>query len=194
MKETPAPGGRAHIMWREISAGSGLVHSGYRYKLIGNYGFEVETVISIRNYQDMDWDSVSSIHDRARRLELELADLKEAFLPLRIAAEREGLFDYPGLYVAEEKGTVIGFVACTEDELAWLYVAPEKMRRGVGRSLSQYAMKMHPGIRYIEALKGNVPALKLYESLGFRLKGIEEGKMPGNKSFTVQVYSLERTV
>ncbi|WP_217958261.1 GNAT family N-acetyltransferase [Acutalibacter muris] len=154
----------------------------------------METVISIRNYQDMDWDSVSSIHDRARRLELELAGLKEAFLPLRIAAEREGLFDYPGLYVAEENGTVIGFAACTEDELAWLYVAPEKMRRGVGRSLSQYAMKMHPGIRYIEALKGNVPALKLYESLGFRLKGIEEGKMPGNESFTVQVYSLERTV
>lgn len=46
----------------------------------------------------------------------------------------------------------------------------------------------------MEALKGNLPALKLYESLGFRLKGMEEGKMPGNESVMVQVYSLERSV
>ena len=151
-------------------------------------------MITIRNYQDTDWESISRIHDSARILELELAGLKDAFLPLEIAAKREGLFDYPGIFVAEENGSVIGFAACTEDELAWLYVSPQKMRCGVGRSLSEYAIKMYPGIRYIEALKGNLPALKLYESLGFKLKGIEKGKMPGNESFAVQVYSLERTV
>lgn len=149
-------------------------------------------MISIRNYQDSDWESISRVHDSARMQELELAGLEDAFLPLEIAAKRECLFDYPGIYVAEEEGKVIGFAACTEDEFAWLYVAPEKRRCGVGRSLSEYAMKMHPGIRYVEALKGNLPALKLYEKLGFKLKGIEEGKMPGNEAFTVQVYSLEK--
>lgn len=150
-------------------------------------------MLTIRNYQTADWPSVSRIHDRARMRELELAGLEEAFLPLEIAAQRENLFDYPGVFVAEEDGEVVGFAACTADELAWLYVAPEKMRRGVGRSLSEYAIKMYPEIRYVEALKGNLPALKLYENLGFQLKGIEEGKMPGNESFSVQVYSLERT-
>ena len=151
-------------------------------------------MLRIRNYQKEDWVSISRIHDSARMQELELVGLEEAFLPLKIAAKRERLFDYPGVFVAEEDGLVIGFAACTEDELAWLYVAPEKMHCGVGRSLSEYAIKMYPGIRYVEALKGNLPALKLYENLGFKLKGIEEGKMPGNESFTVQAYSLERII
>ncbi|MDE6972380.1 MAG: hypothetical protein K2P38_04645 [Lachnospiraceae bacterium] len=69
-------------------------------------------MITIRNYQDTDWESISRIHDSARTLELELAGLKDAFLPLEIAAKREGLFDYPGIFAAEENGSVIGFAAC----------------------------------------------------------------------------------
>ena len=33
-------------------------------------------MITIRNYQDTDWESISRIHDSARTLELELAGLK----------------------------------------------------------------------------------------------------------------------
>ena len=69
----------------------------------------------------------------ARKIELKLAGLVKAFLPLKVAAEREGLFDYPGLFVAEKGSEVVGFAACTEDELAWLYVDPEYMRRGSDR-------------------------------------------------------------
>ena len=154
----------------------------------------IETVINFRNYQNSDWASVKRVHDSARKQELKLAGLEDAFLTLEIAAEREGLFDYPGIFVAEEDETVIGFAACTEDELAWLYVAPEKMRCGVGRGLCEYVIKMFPEIKYVEVLKGNLPARKLYEKLGFKFKGREEGKMPGNESFSVQVYSLERAV
>lgn len=57
--------------------------------------------------------SVYTMQDGARSFGLE-----EVFLPLRIAAEREGLFEYPGLFVAEAKGSVVGFAACSEDELA----------------------------------------------------------------------------
>ena len=31
-----------------------------------------------------------------------------------------------------------GFAACTEEELAWLYVDPEHMRRGIGRGLVEF--------------------------------------------------------
>lgn len=148
----------------------------------------------IRTYQEEDWDAIEKIHDSARKMELKLAGLEEAFLPLKIAAEREGLFDYPGLFVAEEEGNrkVVGFVACTEEELAWLYVDPACMRRGIGRKLSEHVLQKFPEIRYMEALKGNIPALSLYESLGFRVIGIEKGQMPGNEAFAVEVYSLER--
>lgn len=146
----------------------------------------------IRDYQKTDWDSIERIHDCARKIELCLAGLSDAFLPLSVAAEREGLFDYPGLFVAEREGQVVGFTACTEEELAWLYVAPASMRKGIGRSLATHAMTMFPEIRYIEVLRGNEPAIALYKSLGFRAIGIEKGNMPGNECYSVEVCTFSR--
>ena len=147
---------------------------------------------AIRKYCPSDWDAIQWIHDASRQNELKLAGLESAFLPLEVAAEREGLFNYPGIFVAEEEGIVVGFVACTEDELTWLYVDPAYTRRGIGRKLTEYALQQFPGIRYIEALVGNEPARALYESFGFELTGTESGKMPGNEEFSVKVYLLER--
>lgn len=41
-------------------------------------------------------------------------------------------------------------------------------------------------------LRGNEPALALYQSLGFRVVGVEKGHMPGNEVFAVEVWVLER--
>lgn len=71
--------------------------------------------MTIRPYKETDWNAIARIHDSARKIELNLAGLDEAFLPLEIAAGREDLFDYPGLYVAETDGIVAGFTACTEN-------------------------------------------------------------------------------
>lgn len=151
-------------------------------------------MITIRDYRPDDWEDIQRIHDAGRRNELKLAGLEDAFLPLSVAAEREGLFDYPGFFVAEENGTAVGFAACTEDELAWLYVDPDRARRGIERRLCEYALERFPEIRYIEALVGNEPARALYETLGFELTGTESGKMPGNEDFSVEVYLLERKI
>jgi len=149
-------------------------------------------MLTIRKYEETDWKSIERIHDSARKTELKLAGLEEAFVPLQIAAKRENLFEYPGLFVAEADGAVVGFAACTEEELAWLYVDPSRIRRGIGRRLCEYALTVFPDIRYIEALKGNEPARKLYESFGFSVTGTECGKMPGNEDFSVEVYCMER--
>lgn len=148
--------------------------------------------LQIRTYEETDWSAIEAVHDRARKIELHLAGLEEAFLPLAIAAKREGLLDYPGLYVAEWDRKVVGFTACTDRELAWLYVDPAYRRRGVGRKLSEYALEKHPQIDTIETLKGNESARKLYESLGFQVEGVESGQMPGNEAFHVEVYCLCR--
>ncbi len=152
----------------------------------------IENEVIIRDYKKDDWAAIERIHDCARKVELEHAGLEAAFLPLKIAAERENLMDYEGLFVAECDQMVAGFLACTEEELAWLYVGPEFMRRGIGRKLSRHALSAFPDIRYVEVLKGNEPAKNLYESLGFRVVGIEKGAMPGNEKFAVEVYSMER--
>ena len=146
--------------------------------------------LSIRPYQDSDWPRLCAIHDAARKNELALAGLSDAFLPLEVAAQREGLFDY-ALRVAELDGQAAGFAAFTDDELAWLYVDPALSRRGVGRALVEHVLSEMGRPVSIEVLSGNAPALALYESCGFCRTETLTGKMPGNESYSVTVHVLE---
>lgn len=146
----------------------------------------------IRPYEPADWSRLVDIHDSARKMELHSAGLDDAFLSLTAAAESEGLFDYT-VVVAEKEGEVLGFAAYTDEELAWLYVDPAHMRRGIGRTLVRYVTE-HTETRplCIEVLKGNTPAISLYEAMGFRTVELCSGKMPGNESFHVTVHCMER--
>lgn len=101
-------------------------------------------------------------------------------------------FDYPHIDVATLNGDIVGFSAYTDDELAWLYVSPKAMRKGIGKRLAQKAIYTGPNIQYIEVLYGNEPARKLYESLGFHVQETVQGVMPGNESFKVKVYRMCR--
>ena len=149
-------------------------------------------MLIIRPYRPEDFPGIERVHDRARRVELRYAGLEDAFLPLRIAAEREDLFAYPGLFVAELGGEIAGFAACTQEELAWLYVDPAHFRKGVGRALAEHALQRFPGIRHVEVLSGNAPAQALYARLGFVTAATERGRMPGNEAFSVQGDCMER--
>ena len=146
--------------------------------------------IEIRPYRDSDWPRLCAIHDAARRNELALAGLSDAFLPLEVAAGREGLFNYT-LRLAELDGQTAGFAAFTEAELAWLYVDPTLARRGVGRALVEHALAEMGRPVSIEVLAGNAPTLALYESCGFCRAETLTGKMPANEDFSVTVHVLE---
>lgn len=144
----------------------------------------------IRPYEAKDFPAIQAVHDPARRQELASAGLEAAFLPLSLAAGREGLFDYT-LAVAECSGQVVGFVAYTGGELAWLYVRPDWQRRGVGTALAKYALdRMAPGPKTVEVLAGNEPARRLYRRLGFVQEELLHGQMPGNEGFSVAVYAM----
>ena len=155
------------------------------------YTMTWERRIHIRPYRDADFADLCKIHDPARQSELTLAGLADAFLPLSIAAEREGLFDYH-VYVAEYDGIVTGFVAFSEDEIAWLYVDTNYSRRGIGTSLLRYAMQFTDDEVSIEVLAGNDPAIALYLSLGFVIEETLTGKMPGNEEFPVTVHVMKK--
>jgi len=149
--------------------------------------------IEIRPYISSDYKYVSEIHDASRKIELSMASLDDAFLPFSICAEREDFFDYPHIDVAILDGGIAAFSAYTDDELAWLYVSPEMMRKGIGKRLVEQAIHTEPNIKYIEVLCGNEPARKLYESFGFHVQEVIQGVMPGNESFKVEVYRMCRT-
>ena len=121
--------------------------------------------------------------------ELRSVGLAEAFLPLTIAAEKEGLFDYTVL-VAQDGDQVLGFVAYSDEELAWLYVDPAQARQGIGRRLALAAMADRPEGLAVEVLQGNEPALGLYRHLGFIETELVSGRMPGNEDFRVTVHCL----
>ncbi len=147
-------------------------------------------MIKIREYRSSDWNHISGIHDAARMIELTNAKLEAAFIPLKEAADKEDLFAYT-LCVAEWQEKVVGFGAYLENEIGWLYVDPEYMRKGIGTQLVQYMMAHTKRPLEIEVLAGNDSALKLYEKMGFQTKEILSGVMPGNETFAVSVYCLE---
>jgi len=148
--------------------------------------------IIIRDYKQQDWSRIEEIHDSARKIELQLAGLDGAFVPLAQAAVNEGLFDYT-VCVALINDNVVGFVAYSDDEIAWLYVDPDSLRQGVGKSLIKHVIEntiQRP--LGLEVLVGNNPALRLYEAMGFETVEICSGAMPGNESFEVTVYCMQQ--
>ena len=151
-------------------------------------GHAMDSIV-IRDYHKEDWPRLMDIHDAARANELRLAGLEEAFLPLSVAAEREGLFEYT-LRVAGLDGIAVGFTAFTADELAWLYVDPAFSRRGIGRALVEDALRHMERPVSIEVLAGNEPARLLYERCGFRFIETVSGRMPGNERFSVTCHIL----
>ena len=143
----------------------------------------------IRPYASDDWERVCQIHDAARRDELAAAGLEAAFLTLDQTAENEGFHEYR-ILVAETDGQVMGFVAFTADELAWLYFDPVSYGRGVVTSLIRAALAETKVPISAELLDGNAAAIAAYRKVGFEVVGHEQGVMPGNEGFRVSVTVL----
>ncbi len=148
-------------------------------------------MIKIRPYDPADWARLCEIHDSARLDELDASVGRGAFLTLEQTAENEGLFDNR-LFVAEVNDLVLGFVAYSEEELAWLYVDPSFYRRGVGRALVRHALGASASALRIEVLEGNKPALELYLAEGFTVIKRVEGNLVGNEAFAAAGLLLER--
>lgn len=143
----------------------------------------------IRPYTPADWPRVCQIHDAARHDELAAAGLEAAYLTLEQTADNEGFHDYD-IRVAEVAGTVLGFVAFSADELAWLYVEPAAYGQGIGSALIRAALVQANAAMTAEVLDGNAAALRLYRKAGFDIVGHERGRMPGNERFAVSVTVL----
>lgn len=144
----------------------------------------------IRPYAPDDWPRVCEIHDAARRDELAAAGLQAAYLTLEQTAGNEGFHDYT-IHVAEVDRRIIGFVAFTPEDLAWLYVDPAAYRQGIGTALIRHVLAEVGGPVAVEVLEGNDAAVAAYRKAGFVQTGRASGRMPGNEGFEVTVVELQ---
>lgn len=147
--------------------------------------------IAIRRYEPGDWERLCAIHDRARVVELRGSVDPAAFLTLEQTANGEGLFDGEVL-VAEAGGAVAGFVAVSADEVTWLYVDPDRARRGIGRALLRHALTRCGPVATTTVLAGNAPALALYQAEGFVIAETTRGRLAGNEAFAATGHLLRR--
>jgi RimJ/RimL family protein N-acetyltransferase len=145
--------------------------------------------LDIRPYSSSDWDRVCEVHDAARRDELAAAGLDTAYLTLAQTADNEGFHEYE-IRVAVVRDRVVGFVAFTNEELAWLYVDPAMYGEGVGTSLIRAALTETGAPLIAEVLDGNEAAIAAYTKAGFKVVGHAQGRMPGNEDFSVSVTEL----
>lgn len=124
-------------------------------------------MITFRPYTPEDWDAICRVHDRARPDELVGSCDARAFVPLSDDPESKDIPEYQML-VACHGPAVVGFTGVRDHYIGWLYVDPAFYGRGIGRSLLKQAMALAGPEAWTVSLKGNAPALALYQSEGFR--------------------------
>ncbi|WP_230595368.1 GNAT family N-acetyltransferase [Xanthomonas vasicola] len=81
-------------------------------------------------------------------------------------------------------------MAYDAQELAWLSVAPDAQRRGVGAALVAAVPQDRPNVLSLELLQGNDTALAFYQRCGFGITG-RHGRMPGHERFAVRVQAMQ---
>jgi ribosomal protein S18 acetylase RimI-like enzyme len=149
---------------------------------------------AIRPYEDADFAAVCAVHDRARPLVLVGSCDPRAFVPLADDAKdlvscRESE-KWVAVVTGVEAPGVVGFAGRQGASLSWLYVDPAWHGRGVGRALLREALAAIGGDAWTITPAGNLPAIALYESEGFRVVKTFSGE---NAGYPVELVRLARS-
>jgi hypothetical protein len=83
---------------------------------------------------------------------------------------RDVVLPRDGVYVAEEDGQIVAFVALGAETVEQLYVL-----RGIGSSLLELAKQRRPGGFRLYVFQQNEEARRFYERLGLRLSELGDG-------------------
>lgn len=123
---------------------------------------------------------------------------------LSVTAERLAANPMRGMFGAFSGSTLVGVIGLQREEmrkldhkaLIWgMYVAPEFRRMGIARQLVDQALKnafAMPGVRQVNLSvnAANVPAVALYETVGFKPFGVERGFMVVNGAVHNEIHMV----
>jgi ribosomal protein S18 acetylase RimI-like enzyme len=123
----------------------------------------------IRLYQAADFDPVTILWRIAREKSLpEFQRLRGHFFYEDRGFFQEHVLGEDQVWVAEERGSVAGFMAIREDFIDHLYVHPDFWRQGLGSQFLAFARGLSPAHLWLYALQINLHARAFYEKNGFR--------------------------
>ena len=133
----------------------------------------------IRRATPKDADAIAELYERS------FATLD--FLPVLHTLEEHrrwfaGIVAEHEVWVRQEDGRVQGFAALRGDELAYLYVEPDSIGRGIGSELFRHAQSRRPGGLWFWVFQQNTRARRFYERHGACLVELTDGS--GNEERT----------
>lgn len=101
------------------------------------------------------------------------------------------LLTSPGVFgFLTENGFILARVAAGEAEILTIAVCPAARRAGLGRKLvlaaAEQAARDGAGTMFLEVVTGNLPARRLYESLGFAEVGVRKAYFDGQDALVLK--------
>ncbi|WP_421193775.1 GNAT family N-acetyltransferase [Aeromonas enteropelogenes] len=98
---------------------------------------------------------------------------------------RSRYLDRARIWVFEEHGDLLGFIALVDDYLAALFVRPDRQGRGVGHALLQEAKRQGASL-YARVFVENEPAVRFYRRHGFMIEGEESDPFTGHPQYRMR--------
>ena len=95
---------------------------------------------------------------------------------------RTRYLDHARIWVFEERGELLGFMALVEDYLAALFVRPDRQGRGVGHALLQEAKRQGASL-HARVFVENDQAVRFYRRHGFRIGNEVSDPLTGHPQY-----------
>jgi len=144
--------------------------------------------VTIRDYQNDDWNSVLTIFAKAKPDELLNSCDKNDIVPLD---QDEGLlrsFKSSKIFIAEQDREIVGYVGYEKSLISFLFVDPAHYKKGIGSTLLKYVLPLIGEKAWLRVAKNNIPALELYKKFHFKIAKEYSGKY--NNKIPLEVYIL----
>ncbi len=124
----------------------------------------------IRSFKPEDFERITEIYDISHNAEYAGEVFKFHPKKLLDSPVLLDLFHDSDIFVFDD-GQIKGFIGHQKEKIIWLYVDPAFQGQKIGSRLIEFVMERLNNIATIVVVKSNLPALTLYQRIGFEVVG-----------------------